>query len=156
MRPAAAALCLYHAPEPAEAIAELARCLAPRGVAVFVTKSIDSYRELDELVATSDLDPDACRQPSLYESAHSANLASLTAGSLRVRHGENEEHRFDFADLGHVADYLATSPKCTISAALRDDPAELASALRRRLPDEPLSTTSSVTYVVAVRPGDEA
>ena len=148
-----AAFCLYHSPEPSEAIAELARCLAPSGVAVLVTKSTDSYRELDELVAAAGLDPDACRRPSLYESAHSGNLASLTAGCLHVRHVEHEEHRFDFVDLGHVADYLATSPKYAISGALQGDAERLASALRGRLPDGPVSTTSRVTYVVSVRRG---
>jgi SAM-dependent methyltransferase len=146
-----AAFCLYHSPRPADAIAEWARCLAPGGIAVLVTKSLGSYRALDELVAAAGLDPDACRRPSLYGAAHSANLAGLAARSLTVRHVEHHEHRFTFADLGHVADYLATSPKYAIPAPLRGDAALLAGTLRARLPDEPVTATSTVTYVIGVR-----
>jgi ubiquinone/menaquinone biosynthesis C-methylase UbiE len=152
---AVAAFCLYHSPRPAEAIAELARCLAPGGVAILVTKSTDSYRALDELTAASGLDPQACHRRSLYESAHSDNLTSLTARSLAVRHVEHEEHRFAFDDLSHVAAYLATSPKYTIPAVLRGDSVALAKALRTRLPEGPVTTTSRVTYVVSVRQGDQ-
>jgi hypothetical protein len=102
-------------------------------------------------VAASGLDPDACRRTSLYASAHSGNLASLTAQSLAVRHVEHEEHRFVFSDLDHLAEYLATSPKYAIAPALRDDATALARSLRDRLPDGPVATTSQVTYVVAVR-----
>ncbi len=150
---AVAAFCLYHSPHPDAAIAELARCLKPGGVAILVTKSADSYRELDELVAASGLDPDACQRPSLYGSAHSGNLASLTANALAVSRVEHEEHRFTFTDLGHVADYLTTNPKYAIPAALRSDPVALAGALRARFPDGPVTTASRVTYVVSIRQG---
>jgi SAM-dependent methyltransferase len=146
-----AAFCLYHSRRPAEAIAEWARCLAPGGIAVLVTKSLESYRALDELVAAAGLDPDACRRPSLYGTAHSGNLAGLAAPSLTICHIEHHEHRFTFADLDHVADYLTTSPKYAILAGLRGGAAPLAGALRARLPDEPVTTTSTVTYVIGVR-----
>jgi len=146
-----AAFSLYHSRRPPDAIAEWARCLAPGGIAVLVTKSVDSYRTLDELMAAAELDPNACRRPSLYGAAHSANLAGLAARSLTVRHVEHHEHRFTFADLGHVAYYLATSPKYAIPAPLRGDAVLLAGALRARLPDEPVTATSTVTYVIGVR-----
>jgi len=72
-----AAFCLYHSPRPREVIAELARCLAPGGTAILATKSADSYRALDELVAASGLDPHATARPSLYATAHSSNLSTL-------------------------------------------------------------------------------
>jgi len=43
-----AIFCLYHSPHPDRVISEIARCLIPDGVAVLVTKSSDSYHELDE------------------------------------------------------------------------------------------------------------
>ncbi|MGH8883765.1 MAG: class I SAM-dependent methyltransferase [Egibacteraceae bacterium] len=51
-----AAFCLYHSRQPAVVVAEIARCLMPWGAAILVTKSADSYRKLDELVAASGLD----------------------------------------------------------------------------------------------------
>jgi len=144
-----AAFCLYHSSEPAAVVSELARCLRPGGVAVLVTKSIDSYRSLDELVASSGLDLDACRRPSLYGSAHSGNLASLAGRSLMVRHVEHEDHRFTFAGHAHVAEYLATNPKYTISASFRRDTSALTDALRAQVPDQAVATTSQVTYVIA-------
>jgi SAM-dependent methyltransferase len=60
-----AAFCLYHSPEPASVIAEIARCLTRDGTAVIAVKSADSYRELDRLVAASGLDPAAESRPSL-------------------------------------------------------------------------------------------
>jgi SAM-dependent methyltransferase len=146
-----AAFSLYHSRRPADAVAEMARCLGPGGIAVLVTKSVDSYRALDELVAAAELDPDACRRPSLYGAAHSTNLAGLVARSLTVRQVEHHEHRFTFADLDHVAEYLATSPKYAIPAPLRGEAALLAGAMRARLPDEPVTATSTVTYVIGVR-----
>lgn len=146
-----AAFCLYHSSDPAMAITELARCLRPGGIAILVTKSADSYRSLDELVASSGLDPDACRRPSLYESAHSTNLASLAGRSLAVSHVEHEDHRFTFTGLDHVAAYLATNPKYAIAAQLRRNIVSLANALRAREPDRPVATTSQVTYVIAQR-----
>lgn len=146
-----AAFCLYHSRWPADAIAEWARCLALGGTAILVTKSVDSYRALDELVAASGLDPDACRRPSLYAAAHSANLAELAARSLTVSRVEHHEHRFTFADLDHVADYVTTSPKYAIPTRFRGDAALLARALRARLPDGPVNAISTVTYVIGVR-----
>ncbi len=49
---AVAAFCLYHSPQPDQVTAEIARCLAPGGIAILITKSTDSYHELDELVAS--------------------------------------------------------------------------------------------------------
>lgn len=144
-----AAFCLYHSSGPATVVSELARCLRPGGVAVLVTKSLDSYRSLDELVASSGLDPDACRRPSLYGSAHSGNLASLAARSLTVRRVEHEDHQFTFSGLAHVAEYLVTNPKYAFSASLRRDTSALTGALRAQVPDRPVATTSQVTYVIA-------
>lgn len=146
-----AAFCLYHSSDPGTVISELARCLRPGGVAVLVTKSIDSYRSLDELVASSGLDPDACRRPSLYESAHSGNLTSLAGRSLKVRHVEHENHRFTFTGLAHVAEYLTTNPKYVISDSLRRDTSALTNALRAQIPDRRVATTSRVTYVIGQR-----
>jgi SAM-dependent methyltransferase len=149
-----AAFCLYHSPQPAVVIREIARCLAPEGIAVLVTKSLDSYRELDVLVAASGLDEQAANRPSLYAAVHSDNLPDLTAAALDVRQVVHHEHRFRFADLGHAAEYLATSPKYHLPEGLHGNPAVLARALRARLPDQPVTTTSTVTHVVAGRSWD--
>ena len=45
-------------------------------IAVLVTKSVDSYRALDELVAAAGLDRDACRPPSLYQPTNQLPTAS--------------------------------------------------------------------------------
>ncbi|MEU8269700.1 class I SAM-dependent methyltransferase [Sphaerisporangium sp. NPDC049002] len=150
---AVAAFCLYHAMRPEVVIAEIARVLAPDGVTILVTKSADSYHELDALVAAAGLDPDAPCRESLYAAAHSANLANLTEPVLSIEHLEHEVHGFTFTDYDHVAEYLATSPKYHLPAALRGDPAAIAAALRRRLPDTPVSATSVITYLLARQPG---
>lgn len=144
-----AAFCLYHSPRPSQVIAEFARVLHPRGVAVLVTKSADSYSELDALVAAAGLDPDAPGRDSLYAAAHSGNIATTVASGLDLLHVEHEEHRFRFTDLAHVAAYLATNPKYRLAPALSGDPTAIAEALRFRLPDTPVAASSIVTYVVA-------
>ena len=148
---AIAAFCLYHSPFPGQVIAEVARCLAPGGTAVIAVKSADSYRELDQLMAASGLDPDALGRPSLYETAHSGNIARLAAASLDVRQVIHETHAFKFPVLADLAEYLATSPKYGLPRSLTNDVARLTAELRRRLPDDPLTMTSLVTYVVAWR-----
>ncbi|WBB47322.1 class I SAM-dependent methyltransferase [Verrucosispora sp. WMMA2044] len=147
---AVAAFCLYHSPTPVDAVAEIARCLRPGGVAVLATKSLDSYAELDQLVQTADLDPDAVRRPGLYESFHSRNLLDIAATHLTVLDVLHEEHLFEFKDVGHLARYLATTPKYQIRLA--GAPAELAAILRERLPAPPYLTRSTVSYALAARP----
>jgi ubiquinone/menaquinone biosynthesis C-methylase UbiE len=146
-----AAFCLYHSSSPGSVIREITRCLLPGGTAIFAVKSADSYRELDQLVADSRLDPAAASRPSLYQAAHSRNITELAA-SLSVRQVIHETHRFIFPALANVAEYLATSPKYDLPAALAVNPAALATALRQRIPDAPVTATSIVTYLVARRP----
>ncbi|MFL6124239.1 class I SAM-dependent methyltransferase [Actinophytocola sp.] len=152
---AVAAFCLYHSARPEQVIAEIARSLAPGGLAVLVTKSADSYHQLDDLVTTAGLDQAACTRPSLYSTAHSGNLATLAATALQVCHVEHEPHRFIFTSLRHVAEYLATSPKYQMPAVLLGRADAIAAALTAAVPDEPLETESTVTYVVARRQGSQ-
>ncbi|MGI5152335.1 class I SAM-dependent methyltransferase [Plantactinospora sp. CA-294935] len=147
---AVAAFCLYHSTTPAAVVAEIARCLRPGGVAVLVTKSLDSYAELDHLVQAANLDPDAASRPSLYESFHSGNLVNIAATHLTVLDVLHEQHFFEFADATHLARYLATTPKYRIHPA--GGPADLAAILRERLPAPPHPTRSTVSYAVAARP----
>jgi ubiquinone/menaquinone biosynthesis C-methylase UbiE len=149
-----AAFCLYHSPSPGSVITEITRCLLPGGTAIFAVKSADSYRELDQLVARSGLDPAATSRPSLYQAAHSGNITGLAAASLSVRLVTHETHRFAFRALADVAEYLATSPKYDLPPALAGNPVALAIALRQRVPDAPVTATSVVTYLVAVRPSE--
>ncbi|GAA3904624.1 hypothetical protein GCM10022244_13520 [Streptomyces gulbargensis] len=144
-----AAFCLYHSPRPQTVVAEIGRALAPGGLAVLVTKALDSYREMDRLVAATGLDPRAEQHESLYVSAHSGNLADLAAVSLDVLGVEHEEHRFTFDGHDHVAEYLATNPKYDLAPGLYGDADALAATLHELLPDEPLTTRSLVTFVVA-------
>ncbi|MDT0547688.1 class I SAM-dependent methyltransferase [Streptomyces lonegramiae] len=139
-----AAFCLYHSPRPETVVSEIARCLAPGGIAVLVTKSADSYQELDDVVADADLDKDAHNRPSLYASAHSGNLAALASAALGIVHIEHEEHRFLFHVRQHLAEYLATTPKYR----LPPEP-----VIRASLPNRPTPASSVVTYVVAARYG---
>ncbi|WP_422738626.1 class I SAM-dependent methyltransferase [Micromonospora sp. WMMD729] len=147
---AVAAFCLYHSPTPDLAVAEIARCLRPGGTAALVTKSLDSYAELDRLLQAAGLDPDATSRPSLYESFHSGNLHTITATHLTVLDIQHEEHIFHFADATHLARYLATTPKYRI--ALTGGNPALAAALQQRLAPPPYTTRSTVSYAVAVRP----
>ncbi|MEE6260151.1 class I SAM-dependent methyltransferase [Plantactinospora sonchi] len=147
---AVAAFCLYHSATPAAVVAEIARCLRPGGVTVLVTKSLDSYAELDQLVQAANLDPDATRRPSLYESFHSDNMVALAATHLTVLDVLHERHVFEFADATHLARYLATTPKYRIHSA--GGPANLAAILQERLPVPPYLTQSTVSYALAVRP----
>lgn len=148
-----AAFCLYHSPRPGQVIAEFARVLHPRGVAVLVTKSADSYSELDALLASTGLDSEAPYRESLYAAAHSGNIAAIAASGLDVLHVEHEDHGFRFTDLAHVAAYVATNPKYHLAPGLRGDPTAIAEALRARLPEAPVPASSTVTYVVARPPG---
>jgi SAM-dependent methyltransferase len=144
-----AAFCLYHSPDPASVTAEIARCLTGKGTAVIAVKSADSYRELDRLMAASGLDPTAESRPSLYQAAHSGNITALAETGLAVRRAVHETHRFLFPALADAADYLATSPKYDLPPALAGSADALAAALAARLPDQSVTTTSVVTYLVA-------
>ncbi|MFB6525423.1 class I SAM-dependent methyltransferase [Streptomyces sp. NPDC056399] len=146
---AVAAFCLYHSTRPETVIAELDRVLLPKGLAVLVTKDLDSYREMDEVVAAAGLDLRATGHESLYVSAHSGNLADLVSPSLDVLRTEDEEHSFTFDGHDHVAEYVATNPKYHLPPGLYGNPGAVAAALRDVLPDRPLTTRSVVTFVVA-------
>jgi ubiquinone/menaquinone biosynthesis C-methylase UbiE len=148
---AVAAFCLYHSQVPQRAVSEITRCLAPGGTAIIAVKSADSYRELDEVVAASGLDPGALTRPSLYGAAHSGNVEQIVAVSLAVRQVTHETHRFTFPALADVAEYLATSPKYDLPGSLTGDSIALKAALLQRIPDGPVTTTSVVTYLTASR-----
>ncbi|MGH3421822.1 MAG: class I SAM-dependent methyltransferase, partial [Streptosporangiaceae bacterium] len=146
---AVAVMCLYHSPTPAQPAREITRTLRPTGTAILVTKAADSYRELAELLEKSGLDPDATARPSLYETAHSGNLPDLAdQGGLTVQKVEHEIHTFTFTDLAHTAAYLTTCPQYPLPAELRQ-PAALAAELRARLPDGPVTTHATITYVIS-------
>jgi len=149
---AVAGFCLYHSPRPDQALAEITRCLRPGGYAIVTTKSADSYHAIDTLIADSGLDPDAATRPSLYQSFHTGNAAQIAAtAGLRIARRVDQEHTFRFAGLAHLAEYAVTSPKYLLPADLTGDPQRLAAELRRRLPDIPVTATSTVTYLVAQR-----
>jgi SAM-dependent methyltransferase len=150
---AVAAFCLYHSPAPTVAVTEIVRCLRPGGQLVAVTKSTDSYQHLGHLLADAGLDPAASERPSLYRAFHTGNAADiLTAAGVNLVRRVNELHTFRFADLLHLAAYLATCPQYQLPARLRCDPGALAAVLARRLPDASVTTTSTVTYLVAQVP----
>jgi ubiquinone/menaquinone biosynthesis C-methylase UbiE len=146
-----AAFCLYHCAVPGQVIEEIGRCLRPAGTTILVTKSADSYRELDQLVAAAGLDPGALSRPGLYDTAHSGNLPALASAHLSVQLVMHHAHRFTFSSFASAAEYLATSPKYQLPAAVAGDPAAITGALRARLPDGPVTTTSTVSYVIARR-----
>lgn len=148
---AVAAFCLYHSPEPARVIGEIARILRPGGIAVLASKSVSSYAELDRLVEAAGLDPYAASRPSLYETAPGHLLPGLASRSLSVEVVDSELHTFTFTDLAHVGAYLATSPKYDLPPQLAGDAAALTAHLRAHVPDQPVKTSSIVTFVVARR-----
>ncbi|MFC8384389.1 class I SAM-dependent methyltransferase [Nocardia sp. NPDC057272] len=144
-----AAFCLYHSTHPADVIAEIARCLAPGGRAILSTKSVDSYHEIDQLMVDTGLDPHATSRPSLYETFHSANAADIVATGLEVTEVIHRDHTFRFTDFDHLAAYAVTIPKYQLPQWLGTDPGDLAAELRRRTHDQPLTATSTVTYIAA-------
>jgi SAM-dependent methyltransferase len=146
---AVAAFCLYHSPRPEDVMAQIAKVLGPRGLAIFVTKGLDSYREMDQLVAAAGLDVRADEHESLYIAAHSGNLADLAASSLDVTAAVEEEHTFTFDGHDHLAQYLATNPKYDLPPGLYGNPRALAATLHEFRPDQPLRTRSLITFVVA-------
>jgi SAM-dependent methyltransferase len=149
---AVAAFCLYHSRRPVWALTAIARCLRPDGCLIVTTKSIDSYRAVDAVIAASRLDPDATQRPSLYRTFHTRNAdAVLGEAGLSVERRLDQEHTFRFDGLGQLAEYAATSPKYRLPNAVRGDTESLAAELRRRLQDRPVTTTSTVTYLVARR-----
>ncbi len=147
-----AAFCLYHCADPGQVIGEIGRCLRPGGTAILVTKSADSYRELDQLVTAAGLDPGALSRAGLYDTAHSGNLVQLASAHLSVQHVMHHAHRFTFSSLASAAEYLVTSPKYQFPAAVAGDPTAITAVLRGRLRDRPVTMTSTVSYVVAKRP----
>lgn len=151
-----AAFCLYHSLDPTVVLREIARCLDDDGVAILVTKSEASYRELDEMVTGAGLDVLAGQRPSLYSSAHSDNLAALTRRVLEVRAVVHDPQTFTFPDLATVAGYLATSPKYHLPPELAGDASAITAALRLRFADRAVTATSTVTFVVAGRGRERA
>ncbi len=147
---AVASFCLYHAHDPAAVIAEIARCLRPDGRLIATTKSADSYHDLDAVIAASGLDDGAARRQSLYQTFHTANATDvIAAAGLVIQRRIDQRHTFRFADLDHLAEYVATCPKYHLPPELTADPGLLAARLRQRLPDGPVETSSTVTYLVA-------
>lgn len=150
---AVAAFCLYHSPTPRRPLAEIARCLSKNGSAVVTTKSADSYHALDTLVAATEFDVNAAKHPSLYASFHSDNAEQeIVAAGLTVRCRLDQQHTFRFERHDHLAEYLVTCPKYQFPADVAHNAEKLANALRDRIPDEPVTTTSTVTYLVVGRP----
>jgi SAM-dependent methyltransferase len=147
-----AAFCLYHSTRPEQVLREIARLLTPGGRAVLVTKSADSYAELDQLVAAAGLDPDAEHRPSLYATFHTGNAADLAARALHVLDVRHELHRFRYTDPGHLAAYLSAHPKYQLPDTTAADIRDLARRLGGAMVGRPLTTTSTVTFIVA-RPG---
>lgn len=147
-----AAFCLYHSNHPEQAIREIARVLAPRRRAVLVTKSADSYAELDQLVAAAGLDSDAEHRPSLYATFHTGNAADLASSALDVVDVRHELHRFRYTDPGHLAAYLSTHPKYQLPDTTAADLPGLARRLGAAMAGRPLIVTSTVTFIMA-RPG---
>lgn len=97
-------------------------------------------------MAASGLDPAAETRPSLYQAAHSGNITALAETGLAVRQAVHETHRFTFPALADAAEYLATSPKYDLPPALAGSADALAATLAARLPDQPVTATSDVTY----------
>jgi len=143
-----AAFCLYHTPSPRQVIGEIARCLRSSSLAVLVTKSADSYADLDDIVAESGLDPHAHGRPSLYSSFHSGNMQSLAATYLKVVRMVEQRHLFRFNDFTHLAAYLSTTPRYRINS----DASAIAAKLRAWRPDTPVMMSSTVSYLVATTP----
>lgn len=139
-----AAFCLYHAPDPAVVLTELARCVAPGGLLITATKSADSYRELDEAVAASGMDPGATSAPSLYETYHSDSLEGLIPAGMTPVQVLHEVHRFAFTDAKDLTTYILTIPKYQITEP------DLVAAKAKSL-KLPLRMSSTVSYLVARR-----
>ncbi|WP_256984874.1 MULTISPECIES: hypothetical protein [Streptomyces] len=116
---------------------------------MLVTKALDSYREMDQRVASAGLDSPASHHESLYTAAHSGNLADLAASPLDVIAVLDGEHLFTFDGHDHTAQYLATNPKYDLAPGLYRNAGALAAALHEFLPDQPLTTRSRITFVVA-------
>lgn len=146
---AVAAFCLYHSPDPTIAISEISRCLRRDGLFIAITKSANSYGELDQLLADLGLVPEGLEHTSLYTAAHSANITDLASSVLDVRHLLHEEHVFRFETPDHLAQYLVTTPKYSFTGTAR----ELAQELRNRGCPSVVETSSTVTYLMGVPRG---
>jgi ubiquinone/menaquinone biosynthesis C-methylase UbiE len=150
---AAAAFCLYHSSHPATALAEIARCVRPGGHLIMTTKSTDSYAAIHTLIARAGIDRDATQRPSLYQTFHRDNADGVVraAGLVTVKRLD-QEHTFRFLNFGHLGEYVATCPQYQLPPALARDPQRLSAVLTERVPDTPVTTTSTVTYLLVQRP----
>jgi SAM-dependent methyltransferase len=147
------AFCLYHSPHPQDALAAIARHVNRDGSLIITTKAADSYHEMDEIIAASGLDREATDRPSLYRSFHSDNAETvLRAAGLRLRRRLDQHHTFRFQDTHHLAQYASTCPKYQLAPDAADDLARLADRLENAMPGLGLTTTSTVTYLIADRP----
>jgi len=147
---AVAAFCLYHSPAPADVIAEIGRTLRPGGVAVLVTKSADSYYELDQLLADTGLDTGAADRPSLYTTFCSDNAAAIAAEHLTIGAVLHHPHVFRFTDAAALAQYVHSTPRYQPDSPPWDVKT-MTETLRRWTAGQPVMLTSTVTYVLASR-----
>jgi ubiquinone/menaquinone biosynthesis C-methylase UbiE len=141
-----AAFALYHSPRPVAACRELLRVCTDNGALVAVTKSADSYRELDELIGRSGLDPGATRRASLYGSFSSESAVEIVAAAGTVVYHYASDHVFHFENPSQAATYAVTVPKYLCHGAA---PETVAAALHTCWPHDGLRMTSTVTYLVA-------
>jgi ubiquinone/menaquinone biosynthesis C-methylase UbiE len=145
-----AAFCLYHAADPREPLAELARILKPGGVLATATKSIDSYRELDSVIAQAGLASVRTTMGSLYASFSTENAVRLLSEGFEVLDVEEHRHEFTFTSGDHLSRYLATVP--TLSE--RPDGVSAYDAIRRAVVGTvgtkcEIHATSTISYCVA-------
>ena len=144
-----AAFCLYHSPTPSEVCRGIARCLTASGTAALITKSRDSYREIDQLLAAAGLDPDAPARPSLYGAFSVENAPEIVSRSLQVDAVVCERHEFRFAAPEELVAYARTSPKYP---AMTGDDEQIHGALAKVWPVDGVTASSEVAVIFSRRP----
>jgi ubiquinone/menaquinone biosynthesis C-methylase UbiE len=107
----AAPFCLYHARDPIFVCGEISRCLCGHGLAIFATKSRESYRELDAFLFDHGLEAPNSREISLYETFNSENALTIVSTFFERFRAICEVHRFWFRDSLTFWNYVETVPK---------------------------------------------
>jgi hypothetical protein len=130
-----------------DACQELGRCLSPGAIAIFATKSRDSYSELEALADRAGLSP-FLHDRGMYDTFHSDNFASAVAQRFSLSDVWHEQNVFHVTDASALASFLLDSPNLEWRGVSRE---KAYTRLVRAMPAGGVTFTSRLSFCVARR-----
>ncbi|MQB08165.1 class I SAM-dependent methyltransferase [Agrobacterium tumefaciens] len=137
------AFCLYHSDVPGEVVEEVLRCTRAEGVCVLVTKSIESYAEIDTYIGRAGLNERS--SGGVYSSFSSENAVDIVRSVASVLQITEDKSVFHYPNADHLLAYLQTSP--VYADDIAKNPADFATVLRAAWPNDGLRVTSRTTVI---------